>query len=180
MRDWPAFVTWFLNPPPVTNVPTEGLVAIASVAVVIWTGGFIVRGWMKSTAVALMAGMNYLQFAYFASILALLSNALTLRCMAIGFLFYYGSFFVHHAARLRKREPEVELFLPYLDQVRVKGTRFWLTLQVTQLFPMLLTIIWPAPQVLAWCCAAMTFLGYQIILAFVYSDLFQEKESRQH
>src|ERR1700674_4362267 len=57
------FISWFLNPPPVSIVPTEGLVAIASVAVVIWTGGFIVRGWMKSTAVALMAGMNSLDVA---------------------------------------------------------------------------------------------------------------------
>jgi len=170
------FISWFLNPPPVTIVPTEALVAISSVAVVIWTGGFIVRGWMKSTAVALMAGMNYLQFAFFASVLALLSNALTLRCMAVGFLFYYGSFFVHHSARLRKREPEVELFLPYLDQVRVKGTQFWLTLQVIQLLPIAVTIMWPTPQVLAWCCAAMIFLGYQIILAFVYSDLFEQRK----
>ena len=170
------FINWFLNPPPITIVPTEALVAIASVAVVIWTGGFIVRGWMKSTAVALMAGMNYLQFAYFAAVLALLSNAPTLRWMAVGFLFYYGSFFVHHSARLRKREPEVELFLPYLDQVRVKGTQFWLTLQVIQLLPIVITIIWPTPQVLAWSCAAMTFLGYQIILAFVYSDLFEQRK----
>src|SRR5580704_19009874 len=96
------FINWFLNPPPVTIVPTEGLVAIASVAVVIWTGGFIVRGWMKSTAVALMAGMNYLQFAFFASILGLLSNALTLRCLAVAFLFYYGSFFLRYSTSLRE------------------------------------------------------------------------------
>ena len=165
-------MSWFLNPPPVSSIPTDGLVAIASVAVVIWTGGFIVRGWMKSTAVALMAGMNYLQFAFFASILALLSNALTLRLAAIGFLLYYGSFFMRHSERLRRREPEVELFLPYLDQVRVKGKRFWLTLHLIELLPIAITIVWPAPTVLAWCCAAMTFLGYQIILAFVYSDVF--------
>jgi hypothetical protein len=83
---------------------------------------------------------------------------------------------VHLGALLRKREPEVELFLPYLDQVRVKGASFWLTLQVIQLLPIALTIVWPAPPVLAWCCAAMTFLGYQIILAFVYSDLFLAQE----
>jgi hypothetical protein len=164
-----------LNPAPVTDVPTEALVAIASVAVVIWTGGFIVRGWMQSTAVALMAGMNYLQFAFFASILALLANALTLRCLAIAFLFYYGSFFVRYANALREREPEVELFLPYLDQVRVKGPNFWLTVQAIQLLPIVTTIVWPSPRVLAWACAAMTFLGYQIILAFVYSDIFTKK-----
>lgn len=82
---------------------------------------------------------------------------------------------MRHSARLRKREPEVELFLPYLDQVRVKGPQFWFTLQVIQLLPMSITIIWPAPPVLAWCCAAMTFLGYQIILAFVYSDVFDQR-----
>src|ERR1022692_4539324 len=105
-----TIINWFLNPPPVSAVPTEGLVAIASVAVVIWTGGFIVRGWMQTTAIALMAGVNYLQFAFFASILALHSNALTLRCAGIGFLLYYGSFFLRHSAPLHKREPEVELF----------------------------------------------------------------------
>jgi hypothetical protein len=161
-----------------TDVPTEALVAIASVAVVIWTGGFIVRGWMQSTAVALMAGMNYLQFAFFASILALLSNALTLRFLAVAFLFYYGSFFLRYSVLLREREPEVELFLPYLDQVRVKGARFWLTVQVIQLLPIVITIAWPTPRVLAWCCAAMTFLGYQIILAFVYSDIFAKRSQR--
>jgi hypothetical protein len=169
---------WFLNPPAITAVPTDGLMAIASVAVVIWTGGFIVRGWMQTTAVALMAGMNYLQFAFFASILALLSNALTLRCAGVGFLLYYGSFFVRHSARLHKREPEVELFLPYLDQVRLKGTRFWWTVHAIELLPMMITIVWPSPPVLAWCCAAMTFLGYQIILAFVYSDLFLKQRAQ--
>ena len=173
-----TLLNWFLNPPPVSAVPTDGLMAIASVAVVIWTGGFIVRGWMQTTAVALMAGMNYLQFAFFASILALLSNALTLRCAAVGFLLYYGSFFVRHSARLHKREPEVELFLPYLDQVRLKGTRFWWTVHAIELLPMMITIVWPSPPVLAWCCAVMTFLGYQIILAFVYSDLFLKQRTQ--
>ena len=168
------FIEWFLHPPAVGNVPTDALLAIASVAVVIWTGGFIVRGWMQTTAVALMAGMNYLQFAYFSAIIALLSNALTLRCVAVAFLIYYGSFFARHSARLRKREPEVELFLPYLDQVRIKGARFWATLQTIELLPIAITIVWPSPQILAWSCAVMTFLGYQIILAFVYSDIFAE------
>ena len=166
------FLDWFLHPPAVGDVPTDGLVAIASVAVVIWTGGFIVRGWMQTTAAALMAGMNYLQFAFFSAILALLANALTLRCVAVFFALYYGSFFARHSGRLRRREPEVELFLPFLDQVRIKGARFWATLQIIELLPIAVTIAWPSPQVLAWCCAAMTFIGYQIILAFVYSDIF--------
>jgi hypothetical protein len=172
-------IGWFLNPPAVGNVPTDALLAIASVAVVIWTGGFIVRGWMQTTAVALMAGMNYLQFAFFSSIIALLSNAVTIRCVAVAFLFYYSGFFARHSARLRKREPEVELFLPFLDQVRIKGARFWVTLQIIELLPIAVTIVWPNPQVLAWCCAVMTFLGYQIILAFVYSDIFGAPKSAQ-
>jgi hypothetical protein len=169
-----TFVAWFLHPPPVAGVPTDGLLAIASVAVVIWTGGFIVRGWMQSTSAALMAGMNYLQFAYFGAILALLSNALTLHLIAVGFLLYYGSFFVRNAGRLRKRERDVELFLPYFDLVRIKGFQFWLALSVIQFMPIIATIVWPSAQVLAWLCVAMTFVGYQIILAFVYSDIFEQ------
>jgi hypothetical protein len=81
-----------------------------------------------------------------------------------------------YSTSLREREPEVELFLPYLDQVRVKGPQFWLTVQAIQLLPIVITIVWPSPRVLAWACAAMTFLGYQIILAFVYSDIFTKRE----
>ena len=132
---------------------------------------------MQSSAVALMAGMNYLQFGYFAAILALLSTPLTLRCFAAAFFFYYASFFVRRASMLREREPEVELFLPFFDAVRVTGTRFWFTLQLVQLLPIVITFVWPNPRVLAWCCAAMTFIGYQIVLAFVYSDLFAKQPS---
>jgi hypothetical protein len=165
---------WFLNPPPVDYVPTEALVAIASVAVVIWTGGFIVRGWMGSTSIALLGGMNYLQFAFFSSIMALLANALTLRCLAIAFLLYYGSFFIRYSSILKAREPEIELFLPLVSDVKISSARFWPTIQVIELIPLIITFIWPDPRVLAWCCAAMTFFGYQIILAFVYKDLFQK------
>ncbi|HYK52969.1 MAG TPA: hypothetical protein VEV38_05515 [Candidatus Eremiobacteraceae bacterium] len=85
-------MNWLLHPPSVVDVPTNALVAIASVAVVIWTGGFIVRGWVQSTSAALLAGMSYLQYAFFAAMLALLANALTLRVVAVFFVFLYGSF----------------------------------------------------------------------------------------
>jgi hypothetical protein len=169
---------WLTHPAPITAVPTEALVAIASVAVVIWTGGFIVRGWMQSTTAGLMAGMNYLQFAFFGAILALLANALTLRCLSVLFFLYYASFFRRHLARLRLREPEVALFLPFFDAVRVTGERFWIALQVVQLVPLLIAFIWPDPRVVAWACAAMTFLGYQILLAFIYSDVLAPPRSK--
>lgn len=124
------------------------LSTIASVAVVIWTGGFIVKGWMQRASLTLMAGMNYLQFAFFGSIMALLANAVTLRCLAVAFFIYYASFFV----RLATRHPA----------------------QLFQLVPITITFLWPDPRVLAWCCAAMTFLGYRIILEFVYNDLQSE------
>lgn len=173
-------VNWLLHPTPVQYVPSDALVAIASVAVVIWTGGFIVRGWMQSTSVGLMAGMNYLQFAFFSSILALLSNALTLRCWAVAFFIYYAVFFVRYSTFLRAREPEIELFLPYLSEVRVSGGPFWGVLQTIELLPIVVTFVWPDPRVLAWCCAAMTFFGYQVILAFVYSDLFPQRQRERH
>lgn len=165
-------MNWLLNPPPVVDVPTNALVSIASVAVVIWTGGFIVRGWMQSTSVALLAGMSYLQYAFFASILALLSNALTLRIAAVIFVFYYGSFFVRHSRRLALREPNIELFLPYFDAFRVSGSYFWALIQAGELIPLVIVFVWPDPRVVAWSSAIMTFIGYQIILAFVYRDLY--------
>jgi hypothetical protein len=165
-------VGWFVHPPPIKAVPTEGLVAIASVAVVIWTGGFIVRGWRGSTSIGLVAGMNYLQFAFFTAIVALLANALTLRCVATAFFCYYAAFFLRHSAFLQTREPKMELFLPYLADIRIRGRALFLVLQLIEFAPILLTIVWPDPRVVAWACAGMTFFGYQIILAFVYSDLY--------
>jgi len=165
-------MNWLLNPPPVVDVPTNALVAIASVAVVIWTGGFIVRGWAQSTSAALLAGMSYLQYAFFGSMLALLSNALTLRFISVFFVFYYASFFVRHTRRLAQREPNIELFLPYVDALRISGKSFWTVMQAVEFIPLVLVFIWPDPRVLAWSCAIMTFLGYQIILAFVYRDLY--------
>lgn len=170
---------WLLYPPHVASVPTDALVAIASVAVVIWTGGFIVRGWLGSTSIALLGGMNYLQFAFFGAILALLSNAPTLRILAVAFLLYYGSFFWRYSQRLRAREPELELFVPLLGDVRVGSAHFWTITQAVELVPLIITFVWPDPRVVAWCCAAMTFLGYQIILAFVYRDLFDRPASRE-
>jgi hypothetical protein len=37
-------IDWLFHPAPIASVPSEALTVIASVAVVIWTGGFIVRG----------------------------------------------------------------------------------------------------------------------------------------
>jgi hypothetical protein len=165
-------MNWLLNPPPVVDVPTNALVAIASVAVVIWTGGFIVRGWVQSTSAALLAGMSYLQYAFFAAMLALLANALTLRIVAVLFVLLYASFFARHTRRLSAREPNIELFLPYVDALRVSGKAFWTGMQIIEFIPLAIVFIWPDPRVVAWACAIMTFLGYQIILAFVYRDLY--------
>jgi hypothetical protein len=142
------------------------------VAVVIWTGGFIVRGWMQMTSLGLMAGMNYLQFAFLAAILALLADPLTLRWLAVFFFIYYTAFFLRHGPRLSARDPNLTLFVPFFDVVRVQEVTFWITLQLVELIPLVIVFVWPDPRVVAWCCVVMTFLGYQIILAFVYSDIF--------
>lgn len=168
--------SWLLSTPDVPP-PTEALVTIASVAVVIWTGGFIVRGWMRTTA-SLVAGMNYLQFAYFGAILGLLANGLTLRCVSIVFFAYYLIFFRRHAERLRQGEEYARPIVPLLHVAVDLGQRFWVAVQLVELVPLVVVFVWPQPRVVAWLCAAMTFFGYQIMLTFVYSDVMGERASQ--
>jgi hypothetical protein len=95
-----------------------------------------------------------------------------LRWLAAVFFLYYLAFFIRHGPRLRSRQRDATFFLPFLNVVLVADTAFWLTLQVAELVPLVITFVWPDPTVVAWCCAVMTFLGYQIILAFMYRDVF--------
>jgi hypothetical protein len=156
------------------GVPTEALTAIASVAVVIWTGGFIVRGWMRTTA-SLVAGMSYLQFAFFGSVLGLLSNGLTLRAAAVAFFAYYVVFFRKNADRLREIDEGALPIIPLLHVTLTQRRRFWIGVQIVELVPLAVVFVWPEPRVIAWLCAAMTFIGYQIMLTFVYSDFMMER-----
>jgi hypothetical protein len=124
-----------------------------------------------------MGGMNYLQFAFFGAILALLASGTTLRILAIVFIVYYASFFVRYSNILTAREPRVELFVPIFGEIAMDSTRFWNVMQGLELVPLVVVFILPYPYVVAWCCAVMTFLGYQIVLAFVYQDLFRRSKT---
>lgn len=169
-----ALWSWFINAPS-SVMPTQALIAIASVAVVIWTGGFIVRGWMRTTG-GLVAGMSFLQFAFFGAILTLLASPLTLRCAALAFFVYYLVFFGYHTKRLREVEGDALPVIPLLHVLSGRRDLFWVGMQLIELAPFAIVFVWPESVVVAWVCLAMTFLGYQVMLTFVYGDVLAARK----
>jgi hypothetical protein len=126
--------------------------------------------------------MNYLQFAFFGSILGLLGNPITLRTIAIAFFVYYIVFFRQHSALIPARDRDVRLVVPLFHAVRVSGPPFWFGVQAVELLPLAVIFVWPQARVIAWSCTIMTFLGYQILLTVVYSDVLAKDvaERRPH
>jgi hypothetical protein len=86
---WPAWVQWFLTVPgEAPDAYKDALIAVASVAAVVWTGGLITMQ-LKKTSVVLMNGLDYLQTAFMGSMLALFASGVWLRVIVLAFGVYY-------------------------------------------------------------------------------------------
>jgi len=84
----------------------SALIAIASVAAVIWTGGIISIQLNEQRArVKAVVGMEYLQFAFLAPCCSLIASGLPLRCISIlaGLAYLVSAFRKLHQASLASR-----------------------------------------------------------------------------
>jgi len=101
---------------------------------------------------------------------------LTLRCAALAFFLYYLLFFTYHTKRLRAAEGDTLPIIPLLHVPAARRDLFWFGIQVIELVPFVIIFLWPESVVVAWVSLAMTFLGYQIMLTFVYSDVMAARK----
>ena len=147
------------------------LIAVASVSAVVWTGGFIARSWQKQTKFALMIAMDSLQFAFFAPLGALLApNASVMRIIASAFLLIYSAALAFNVM-LYKRQQKAGKFGPYYQAVEEAGFFLWLAFQIGNLLPIAVVVALPYPVIVGWVSFGLLFIGYQIMLMFLYRDL---------
>lgn len=154
----------------------NALLAIASVAAVVWTGGVISIQMNAARArVKAVLGMEYLQFAFFAPAAALIADPLAMRALATlaGLAtFYVGAY--HLRRGFVSRAFYVSGFRKTHDGIDVgKVTRNllyygrWTIASVIGFG----TIAWrPTQNTVAWTALGMAFLGLIIIVGFLNSD----------
>ncbi|MGH7662464.1 MAG: hypothetical protein ACRENA_16290 [Vulcanimicrobiaceae bacterium] len=165
---------WFTDagPLPADGGPHETLLAIASVAVVAWTAGFIVRAWWKKTTLGLVTAMDALQTAFVGALVAALASPTALRDVTSAWLIYYAVIFVRswwYVSGPKDRVPQKNKL--YFDMLRDADHRLWVILTLLILVPISIVAVIPNRGVAAWCALFLTWYGYQILLIYVYHDV---------
>jgi hypothetical protein len=155
------------------------LIAIASVAAVLWTGGLIafqLKGW----SVSLGVGLDFASNAFMAALFALFVWPLTLRYVATFFFFAYvvlngWVIYKNRGANVEIQKASYEKKHPELEEASVEDwarfmaqRRRYMTIQLCMLAPYLAVVCEPFQTVVSWFAALYTLASYQMILyAFI-------------
>lgn len=162
-----------------TTVETSGywvtrydgaLAAIASVAVVVWTGGLIAYQ-LKVPDVSRTIALSFLQNAFMLAVLAFFPHALTIRIAMTVLIVYYAYdnirtllLFGNPEYLMRDRDKYPLLTEEYWRK-QAQGYRL---LGYVNLFSVAVfygwLLIWPYPIAFLWACAMLLFLGLQSVL----------------
>ena len=144
----------------------DALVAVASVAAVVWTGGFIVKTFPgKETTIWLTESMNWLQFAFLAPIFALTADPETMRRIAIGFLVLYV---LSTPFTIRAYRNKPTTFFTFANLSRARAFRLWTVYTGSQLI--VIVAVWPRRDVVAYLSAAAVYFGYQGLHGIAFFD----------
>ena len=148
----------------------DALVAIASVAAVVWTGGLIVRQlYPEVVTTDIISGMEFCMFSALASIFGLILSGGPLVLAAGLFFLYYLRVYIPLWLRLRDLNSPGA---PFPDNVTSddarkawEETEYQYLLNFSyQLTPYLVVILFPMQLVVALVSVIMLFFGYQGIL----------------
>lgn|GEM_PF-2818785 len=185
---WGNLIHWFLNVPQGGNDFKDALIAIASVAAVVWTGGLITLE-LRKGSIALGNGLDFLQNAFMGTALALFVVGVPLRAMVLALgLFYTG-----------KSIREIAIGLPILRIARREGPgtivatdlgmayaepygKAILQYSGTTLLSMLGyvgVIVWPTQLAVCIFGWLMMYLGLQFILVRLYDPKAIMVENRE-
>ncbi|HTD37672.1 MAG TPA: hypothetical protein VK669_09165 [Candidatus Limnocylindrales bacterium] len=176
---WGAFAHWFLTVSPGGNDYKEALIAIASVAAVVWTGGLIAMQIRNQGSVSLIGGLDLLQTAFVGPTLALFAVGLPLRVITLMFALFYLFQAVNrmrYAWNLRRQSrPGGTMTLPNrgTDPVGFRAAdakMHYATLTLVSLiFFYIPVILWPSQKSVCIFAWGLTFIGMQMILTRLYS-----------
>ena len=164
------FIYWFLHPRP-GGENQVALIAISSVAAVIWTGGIIAIT-IKRPDYKLISGNDLLGFAAFAPLAALIGSGVPLRILLLVFgLFYFfvAVRYIRIAGKLRQfADKGIKHWKGVSVATGAMAVRNYGLIMLTSLVAYFLPVIWPTQTCVAWCAGTMLFLGYQFLLSTLY------------
>lgn len=147
----------------------NALIAIASVAAVVWTGGLIIRQlYPQYITIEIQSGMEYCMFASLASIFGLMLTGWPLGLAAMLFLVLYGHQWIQSLRTLYALNCSPEKAFPewVADQAKYEQDTFTSTrLTGWLLVPYPLVIAFPYQAVVALVSVIVLYFGYQLILA---------------
>lgn len=166
-----------LTAPPTTEYYKEALLATASVAAVVWTGGLIVRQ-LKAPSITIANGLDFVQAAFMGPLVALATNGVPLRLAAIAFLVVYTIVAAYHIREGLLWRKQIRMVNPaifhagnahdakmYAKQTLAYGT-WTLISMIAYIF-----VIWrPTPLTVFVVSWVMLFVGLQVILGRLYAD----------
>lgn len=165
----------FLSPSPVDDwLPRVdmALVAIASVAAVVWTGG-LVSYQLKQYTVARSVGLEIVQASFIGSVFALFMQPVTLRIVVTVFTVYYVSMFLYalfvqyrDVTATRKTHKEIVDKLSDDDVIVLwKTTRRYIFYSLLSMILYVCVIVWPYPKEVAWIASVALYVGLQAIMS---------------
>ncbi len=144
----------------------DALVAIASVAAVLWTGGLIIRQLFPSYVTMIVQnGMFFTIFAAFASLGALVTHGDILRIVVACFFLWYVGVAILSIRHFRRQRRKAEPLPEGVDEARYfKLFNLGNWLQVLLLVFYIPIMVYPTTECVAWVTFFALFLGYQMIL----------------
>jgi len=164
-----AMWRWYLSSGPSVDGPHDALLGIANVAVVVWTGGFVLRAWRVKATLPLMFGMDLLQIAFTGAIIVLLAPAVWLRSFALVFLIVYSTNAFSKVRLVKKREvidPNLNWIANEIDRI---GINNYYLMQAVLLSTYFIAFLMPNRGTVAWVLTADLFIGFQVLLRYMYA-----------
>lgn len=172
---WSAVVHWFLSVPP-NGEAKDALIAIASVAAVVWTGGLITMQ-LKKLSTILGNALDYVQTAFMGACFGLFATGVPLRCAVIVFGLIYTiqsiASLVQSTWLLRRAKAGEVVFkhkngIWYYTERFAKGTRQYAWTTLASMLAYVAVFVWPTQYAMCWFGWGLLYLGMQMILWQLY------------
>lgn len=174
---WGTLAHWFVNVPQGGNDYKDALIAIASVAAVLWTGGLITMQ-LRKGSIALGNGLDFLQNAFMGTALALFVVGVPLRIVVLAFGIFYTVKSLRELSQgvrlrriARRQGPRTivitDLGAAYAEPYGKASVQYSATTLLSML-GYVGVIVWPTQLSVCIFGWLMMYLGLQLILVRLY------------
>ena len=168
----PDFIRW-LNALIDPTHTTEVLIAIATVAVVVWTAGFVVRSLGHRPNRGLIAGMNYAQLAFMGALVATFLTPIALQAIAVMFLvqelWTTTSIFMTWRRPANERTYGQQQLMDLYGLASGQDVFWYLFLEAPYVIAIITIIVWPTKIVALPLLWLGLYGSYQILISFLYT-----------